>query len=940
MNRRTAAFIWFALTGISARAAVLYDFESGTQGWTNDTSVYYNGNFGAPSTAASPVHGGVKGLSVPMDFTDKALGNILNDAVYVQPGGLNLSASAGVTLYVFVGQGTGNGNPAYPLYGTVYVKTGATWAFKEADAVSLRRNQWYKLTINFAAKGVANTNDVREIGVHVYGGDFDKGTAVLTVDSVQSGLGDDLTAPAAPTGLTASDAGSGNRVSLSWSASGASDLGHYNVYRANVSGSLATKKLVTVVPAGETTVADISVVDGLSCYYNVTAVDKSGNESPASNEGSAVASGPTALSFPKKGMTYASWEVSQWLGLDSDSSLDDLRGTGANYVAVVVTQYMANGTANTIARDIAKTASDAAVVAAIQDIHSRGMKVMLKPHVDVTGGLWRGSITPSNPATWFTSYQAFINGYATLAQTNGVEMFCVGTELKTMTQGRTAEWTTVITGVKSRFSGTGGLTYSANANLPNDEFAAVGFWDQLDFIGVNLYFPLTAVSNPSLDQIKAAWGKSKDDFNMLQTLSDFRAVIGKDILVTEIGYQSANGTNVTPYGVSGTFDPQEQKLCYEAAFAALNNRTWINGLFWWSWDPNPNVDGYSDTGYAPQNKSALDLLVSKYGGEATRSFYNFETGVSGWVADTTTDFADNFGPPGTENQGGSNALRYALDLNKKVGGIIKDFGYVEPALPKDLSGYKGIKASVMIPAGASIPGSAPATVAFIIQSSSSYRWYQSNTFRNLVPGQWREVSLDFASANRYIGSVSSPGIPVENLNDVRRIGVMLTGAGSASGSTIFYVDNVRAIGEGVVMGVSVGPSDYNLGEVSPQGSSVGGTPLLIENSGNVTSRYKLACSVSVPAGWIPVSSAPDTKNFNLNGRFNSALPSSFSPADHAILPTPATSDAVRFAGDERGDNVAAGDFRSLWLEFRAPQIADLNDTLVQTITLAVTTEAQ
>jgi hypothetical protein len=944
MRRRFLIGALLVMGGVSSSpvgAAVLYDFELGTQGWQNDTSVYYNSNFGIPSLSAAEFHAGIKSLSVPLDFSDKNLGNIVNDAAYVQPGGIDLSSAAGITLYVRVAQGDGNGNPAYPLFGALYVKTGATWDFKEGDQSSLVRNRWYKLTIDFNAKAVANRNLVQEIGVHVYGSDYDQGTTVLYVDSVQSGLGDDVTAPAAPGGLSSSDTGLGNRISLNWSSVAAADLDHYNIYRANGSGTLASKTFVTFVPSGQTSLTDVSVVDGLANFYMVTAVDKSGNESLASNEANATSSGPAAISFPTKGMTFASWELNQWLGLDSMSALDDLKATGTNYVAVVVTQYMANGSANVIARDPAKTASDAAVVAAIQKIHSLGMKVMLKPHVDVTGGLWRGLINPTNAAAWFASYQTFINGYATLAQANGVERFCVGTELKTMTNGKTSDWTTVITGVKSRFSGPGGLTYSANANLPNDEFASVGFWNQLDFVGVNLYFPLTGSNTPSLDQIKAAWSKSVGGFNMLQSLTDFSAFTGKDILVTEIGYQSANGTNTAPFGIAGTFDSQEQKQTYEAAFAALNNRSMVKGLFLWVWDPNPNVDGALDTGYSPQNKPALDVVVQNFGGEITRPFYMFESGTSGWVADVTADFLDNLAPPTTENQGGSLALRYTLNLNNKTGGVIKDFAYVDPPLPKDLSGYSGIVASVMIPVGANIPAGTPATVAIVVQSGASYRWFQSNTFRNLIPGQWREISIDFASATRYISGVGSPGVPVESLSDIRRIGISLSGAGSGSGSTVFYVDNVSARGEGMILGVSVGPSVYDFGTMTPLGSAVGGVPLQIENSGNVTSRFSLSCSLTNPGGWTPVTTVPGTKEFNLNGRFDATKPSSFDSSQHAILLTPVASDATRFAGvAERGDNVAPADVRHLWLQMKTPMLSDADDALAQSMTLAINTEAQ
>jgi len=46
---------------------------------------------------------------------------------------------------------------------------------------------------------------------------------------------------------------------------------------------------------------------------------------------------------------------------------------------------------------------------------------------------------------WFDTYRAFINHYATLAQENGVEQFCVGTEL-VGTSHREAEWRDIVAG--------------------------------------------------------------------------------------------------------------------------------------------------------------------------------------------------------------------------------------------------------------------------------------------------------------------------------------------------------------------------------------------------------------------------------------------------------------------------------------------------------------
>lgn len=91
--------------------------------------------------------------------------------------------------------------------------------------------------------------------------------------------GEDTTAPAAPSGLTA-DADDA-LVSLSWDAVDGADS--YNVYRATsssdgVSGSPLDTDLT------EPGYADETADNGTTYYYRVTAVDSAGNESDGSGE--------------------------------------------------------------------------------------------------------------------------------------------------------------------------------------------------------------------------------------------------------------------------------------------------------------------------------------------------------------------------------------------------------------------------------------------------------------------------------------------------------------------------------------------------------------------------------------------------------------------------------------------------------------------------------
>jgi hypothetical protein len=84
----------------------------------------------------------------------------------------------------------------------------------------------------------------------------------------------DSAAPAAPVGLVA-EAGDGS-VTLSWTANTEPDVVGYRVYR---DGTLLTPSLVT-----GTSYTDNGVQNGTVYTYTLTAVDTSGNESPASAE--------------------------------------------------------------------------------------------------------------------------------------------------------------------------------------------------------------------------------------------------------------------------------------------------------------------------------------------------------------------------------------------------------------------------------------------------------------------------------------------------------------------------------------------------------------------------------------------------------------------------------------------------------------------------------
>jgi hypothetical protein len=309
----------------------------------------------------------------------------------------------------------------------------------------------------------------------------------------------------------------------------------------------------------------------------------------------------------QKGMSFVAWWGGDYSTPEADQSLAELKAAGPDWVSVIVVRYQDTFASTTIYSAPA-TASDDDLVHVINRAHSLGLKVMLKPHVDLFNDPdhWRGNIgqgfSEADWIAWFISYKDMINHYAQLAQALGVEQFCVGTELVS-TEARAADWQSVIAGVRGIF--TGPLTYAAN---PGDE-GSISWWDKLDFIGFDAYYALTNKNDPTLAELKAAW------VPIAATLKNLSDTWGKPVIFPEVGYASSDGANQHPW-TSAPGDPldlQEQADLYQALFETFYNQDWFAGVFWFPWETDPLVGGPCDKGGSPHDKPAEDILRLWYG---------------------------------------------------------------------------------------------------------------------------------------------------------------------------------------------------------------------------------------------------------------------------------------------------------------------------------------
>jgi hypothetical protein len=315
-----------------------------------------------------------------------------------------------------------------------------------------------------------------------------------------------------------------------------------------------------------------------------------------------VSAGCAAAAPAYRGFSYTPWSRDALLDPGSDRSILDMKADGANAVALNVWWFQDNERSIGITEDFTRySASQDSVRHAIRLMHSAGLKVLLKPMVDCRNGKWRGEIRPSR--AWFDAYGAFITLWAGIAKEEGVEAFSVGCELA-KTEAWEKEWRQVVSAVRAVYPGP--LTYAAN----HGSEGAISWWDAVNFIGIDAYYPLTAHRDPSQAELDRAWVSRAHG---IKRWRDARWP-GMTVVFTEVGYRSADGTNTAPwdYAPGRVLDLGEQRDCYQAFFSALWNETWWGGAFLWNWETNPESGGAQDTGYTPHLKPAEGVVRSYY----------------------------------------------------------------------------------------------------------------------------------------------------------------------------------------------------------------------------------------------------------------------------------------------------------------------------------------
>jgi hypothetical protein len=236
-------------------------------------------------------------------------------------------------------------------------------------------------------------------------------------------------------------------------------------------------------------------------------------------------------------------------------------------------------------------------VAAIENLsrvaRQKGIRVFLKPQV------WAPRSAPTDldfaagtdRRRWFGEYHGFVEHYAALAAKIQAELFSVGVEFSRLSKHE-AEWRSLIARARDIYRGP--LVYSANWGV---EFESIRFWDALDYIGLNNYYPLP-------DDLSTAAVVSKVE----QVHRRFR----KPVIFPEAGFASLSAPHRQPWDETPRkISLDEQAKCYEAVFRGFYDKPWFQGVYWWKVGTN-GFGGPDDPSHTPWNKPAMRVVAKWY----------------------------------------------------------------------------------------------------------------------------------------------------------------------------------------------------------------------------------------------------------------------------------------------------------------------------------------
>ncbi|MEM6957120.1 MAG: hypothetical protein AAF645_15630 [Myxococcota bacterium] len=284
-----------------------------------------------------------------------------------------------------------------------------------------------------------------------------------------------------------------------------------------------------------------------------------------------------------------------------------LEEMGANWVSITPFGRLWSLSSTEIEMDFEATYEDnrANVRRAIRQAKARGQRVLLIPHLWIETTGWRGEIDPGDDARWEAyqaSYRRFVLAWAADAEAAGADAFSIGVECKSWSGRFGGFWIDLIEEVRRTFSGL--LTYSANW----DEAENVLFWDQLDLIGINAFYPLA--QEPGATDAQYREGAEA----LVPGVRELALTLQMPLAFVELGYTTRTDAAIEPWlwpddMADVAYDEREQARALDALISAFQDERWFAGFFLWRYYADLyDVSQEAEWGFSTFGKEGDEVL--------------------------------------------------------------------------------------------------------------------------------------------------------------------------------------------------------------------------------------------------------------------------------------------------------------------------------------------
>ena len=295
----------------------------------------------------------------------------------------------------------------------------------------------------------------------------------------------------------------------------------------------------------------------------------------------------------------------------ADNPMLDIQAVGANWIAVIPYAFTRLGQPRVGFDHSGQWWGERpeGVEETIRLAKAAGIQVMLKPQVYVPRS-WPGDLdfeTDADWEKWEADYRTYLDIFVDLAIKHELPLLCIGTEFKMSSTKREQFWRDLIRDIRARYDGE--LTYASNW----DHYRNVPFWDALDYVGIDAYFPLDGAATPDRDELLKLWQQP------LREVRAFHQKTDRPILFTEWGYLSVDGAAGKTWELEKRvmdlpINETTQAIAYDAFFEIWSREPYWRGGFLWKWFPGMRGhEGYPARDYTPQGKEAEVALKRWFG---------------------------------------------------------------------------------------------------------------------------------------------------------------------------------------------------------------------------------------------------------------------------------------------------------------------------------------